>query len=265
MIEPVPFGSSDPDPESDVVARISRRLNCFACLRCRLSPVGTTEATTVDEMIRHFDAHRSAGDRVPGDYYESLIECRYIEEEFLNAASGAGHREVNNLLLDDLHESQVESSYFEEEILGSFSLRRFDQTAKVSVIRTADGRCLLCNSCSLNGGAIVECFSTRQMTQHLDLHRSRGTPVSKLDYEMLQLARSTIDRAIETYYAERLQSRPSEPRWEPLTCSRSFRKLAIAEKLSRAFARCWSLLLADSWSRSLPPSRTQAGLSSRAT
>jgi hypothetical protein len=69
----VPFGSTDLDPDSDVIALFSLHVVRFACVRCRLSSVGRTETETAAEMTRHFDAHRAAGDRVPESFYNDVI------------------------------------------------------------------------------------------------------------------------------------------------------------------------------------------------
>jgi hypothetical protein len=57
----MPFGSEDPDSESDVVVLFSLEAQRLVCLRCDLSPGGTVESSTAADMSRHLDAHRTGG------------------------------------------------------------------------------------------------------------------------------------------------------------------------------------------------------------
>ena len=52
----MPFGSSDPDPESDVMALISLRTCRLACIQCWLCDRGRTEMETMAAMLDHFAA-----------------------------------------------------------------------------------------------------------------------------------------------------------------------------------------------------------------
>ena len=177
----VPFGSADPDPDSDIIARFSNKTNRFACLRCQLNDDARTEMETIAAVVQHFDAHRAAGHRAPDSFYEDLSRWEGIDDTIRTTYAWSGREEDGNL----------------------------------SVSRMTTGWCLGCYGCVLNEQQQVECFSTDQMLEHLDEHRSWGLFVADHVYEGLKRDRSENDRVIQDYFDEHGLQRPPSPLWEP--------------------------------------------------
>ena len=180
-LEAVPFQSMDPDPESDVIAFLSSYAWRYICEECRLSDVGWTGADSSDEMAAHFDVHRAAGHRVPDDYYEAVIGLRYWDETIRTTYCSRFRAEDENL----------------------------------TVRRLTGGEGLHCFRCVLNSGRTVKCFSTEQMLQHLDEHRTWGLPVPQHAYEKLALDRAENDELFSNYFEQRGGSAPLSLQYEP--------------------------------------------------
>jgi hypothetical protein len=177
----VPFGSSDPDPDSDVIALFSSKTYRFACLHCHLIDDGRIEMETIAAVAQHFDAHRAAGHRVPNSFYEDLAGWGGIDDDIRTTYAWGGREEDGHL----------------------------------SVSRMTTGRCLGCYGCVLNEDQQVECFSTDQMLEHLDEHRSWGLFVADRVYEGLKRDRSDNDRVIQEHFDGHGLQRPTSPLWEP--------------------------------------------------
>ena len=177
----MPFGNSDPDPDSDVIALFSIKTNRFACLHCQLNYDGRTEMETIAAAVQHFDAHRAAGYRVPDSFYEDLAKWEGIDDDIRTTYAWGGREEDGHL----------------------------------SVSRMTTGRCLGCYGCVLNEKQQVQCFSTDEILEHLDEHRSWGLFVADHVYEGLKRDRSDNDRVIQEYFEEHGLPRPAGPLWEP--------------------------------------------------
>lgn len=106
-------------------------------------------------MTRHFDEHRSAGHRVPDSFYEDLI------------ASG-----------------------WDESIRTTYAWSGEEEDGKLTVSRKMSGQSLSCLSCVLNEQQMFECFTTDQMLEHLDEHRTWGLFVADHVYDRLERDRS---------------------------------------------------------------------------
>ncbi len=179
----MPFGSTDPDPDSDVIALLSIKTYRLACIQCRLSERERTETETEDAMLHHFDAHRAAGHRIPDSFYEALVEER-----------------------DHGIDDQIRTVY-------AWSGREEDGHLSVSLKTPGDSLC--CLSCILNEKQMVECFTTDQMLEHLDEHRTWGLFVGGHVYDGLERDRSDNDQVIQRYFDDHGLQRPAFPRWEP--------------------------------------------------
>ena len=177
----VPFGRSDPDPDSDVIALFSIKTNRFACLNCLLNNDGRNEMETIAAVVQHFDAHRAARHRVPDSFYEDLAKWEGTDDQIRTTYAWSGREEDGQL----------------------------------SVSRMTTGRCLGCYSCVLNEKQQVECFSTDQVLEHLDEHRTWGLFVADHVYSGLERDRSDNDRVIQEYFHERGLQRPTSALWEP--------------------------------------------------
>jgi hypothetical protein len=179
----VPFFSEVPDPDSDVVVTLSLRTYRLVCLRCSLSKGDRTETHTCDAMLQHLDEHRAAGHRVPDSFYDGLIDQRDhgLDDQIRTIYAWSGREEDGNL----------------------------------SVSGTTSGDSLCCLSCVLNEKNTVECFTTDQMMEHLDEHRTWGLFVADHVYEGLERDRSDNDQIIQRYFDEHGFRRPATPRWEP--------------------------------------------------
>jgi hypothetical protein len=177
----VPFDSSDPDPDSDVIALFSVKTNRFACLHCQLNDDGRIEMESIAAVEQHFDAHRVAEHRVPDSFYEDLAKWEGIDDDIRTTYAWSGREEDSHL----------------------------------SVSRMTTGRCLGCYGCVLNEKQQVECFSTDHMLEHLDEHRSWGLFVADHVYEGLKRDRLDNDRVIQEYFDEHGLQRPTSPLWEP--------------------------------------------------
>lgn len=136
---------------------------------------------TIAAMAQHFDAHRAAGHRVPDSFYEELTRWEGIDDNIRTTYAWSGREEDGHL----------------------------------SVSRVSTGRCLGCYGCVLNEQQQVECFTTDQMLEHLDEHRTWGLFVAGHVYEGLERDRWDNDQVIQTYFDERGLQRPVSPLWEP--------------------------------------------------
>lgn len=136
---------------------------------------------TIAAMVQHFDAHRSAGHWVPDSFYEDLTKWEGIDDDIRTTYAWSGREEDGHL----------------------------------SVGRMSTGRCLDCYSCVLNEKQQVQCFTTDQMLEHLDEHRTWGLFVPDRVYEGLERDRSDNDQAIQRYFDEHGLQRPQSPLWEP--------------------------------------------------
>ncbi len=203
----VPFGSPDPDPDSDVIALVSLRTYRLACLQCCLSDQERTETETMAAMLDHFDAHRAAGHRVPDSFYEGVMEWIGIDDDIRTVYAWSGREEDGNL----------------------------------SVSRKRPGDSLCCLSCVLNEMNMVECYSTDQMIEHLDEHRSWGLFVADHVYEGLERDRSDNNRVTESFFASAALNRPRLPNGSRAAFFPSSRRIGHATERSVIFPRRWSL------------------------
>ena len=136
---------------------------------------------TIAAVVQHFDSHRAAGQRVPDSFYEDLAQWEGTDEQIRTTYAWSGRE-------DDGH---------------------------LSVGRMGQGRCLSCLGCVLNEEQQVECFTTDQMLEHLDEHRTWGLFVADHVYNALKRDRTDNDQVIQNYFDERGVPRPPAPLWEP--------------------------------------------------
>jgi hypothetical protein len=129
-------------------------------------------------MARHFDAHRAAGDRVPESFYNDL-------------------------------------DGWDESTRTIYAYRGREEDGSLSVSRMMSGGSLACLFCVLNEEQTVECYTTDQMLEHLDEHRTWGLFVADHVYEKLERDRSDNDQVIQRYLDEHGFQRPAAPRWRP--------------------------------------------------
>ena len=85
----------------------------------------------------------------------------------------------------------------------------------LSVSRISTGRCLSCLSCVLNEENMVECFTTDQMLEHLDEHRTWGLFVPDHVYHGLERDRLDNDEVIKAYFDNENLQRPAAALSEP--------------------------------------------------
>ena len=116
-------------------------------------------------MLHHFDAHRAAGHRIPDSFYEALVKER-----------------------DHGIDDQIRTTYAWSR----------EEDGNLSVSRKTNSLC--CLSCVLNEKQEVECFTTDQMLEHLDEHRTWGLFVGGHVYDGLERDRSDNDQVIQRYF-----------------------------------------------------------------
>jgi hypothetical protein len=161
----------------EIVVELDPMVWRFVCPGCRLSDGGRTETERLDAMVAHLDAHRAAGHRVSDDCCEEL-------------------------------------RYWDEDVRTTYATRWREEDGNYTVRRNNVRRALYCFRCVLNSGRQVACYSTAEMSQHLDEHRRWGLLVPGQVYDKLARDRSTNDGVIATYYQGRGAPLPSGPQYE---------------------------------------------------
>ena len=85
----------------------------------------------------------------------------------------------------------------DDDIRTTYAWGGREEDGNLSVSRKTPGDCLCCLSCVLNEKKMVECFTTDQMVEHLDEHRTWGLFVADDVYDRLERDRSDNDQIIQ--------------------------------------------------------------------
>ncbi len=180
----MPFGSNNPDPDSEVIVLFSREAMRLVCLQCDLNQGETTETSTAAAMRQHLDAHRASGHRVPHSYYEDLEKWRRDKD-------------------------------YEGRIQRTYAWPGRAQDGGLFILLALPGNPLYCDDCKLNEGRSVEFYNTEDLLEHLDTHRDEGFAVPAHILEALRRDQEQIDDGIGKWLDEQgVTTRPA-PMWQP--------------------------------------------------